>query len=97
MNVHRQSLEHVFLKAVAVDPRGRTGIDTPLSCAKGRDILVHAHLCNAEELHLYAVVTAKAVVGAEPHKAILILYDVAHGIGRQSVVHRDATIAALCQ
>jgi hypothetical protein len=46
-------------------------------------------------LYLYTIITAKAIVSAKPDESVPILHNVAHGISRQPIVHRDVTIAVV--
>ena len=57
--------------------------------------MVDAQFRNAERQHPPAVVSAEAVISTKPDIAILILNDVAHGVGSQSVVHRDVAAAVV--
>ena len=68
-------------------------VDALVGSQQGGDVLVDAQAGNAEGQHTAAIVTAEGVVGAEPHIAVLILHNIAHGIGCQPVVHGDEPVA----
>ena len=55
------------------------------------DILVILYLRNPQRSDVIAIISAKSIVGTKPNKAVFVLYDRAHGIGRQPVLHTDIT------
>ena len=72
-----------------------TDVQSVINCQKRRDILVDAQFADAVMLYLYTIITAKAIVSAKPDESVPILHNVAHGISRQPIVHRDVTIAVV--
>ena len=95
MNIHGEPFEGLPLEVDKEHALGRTHIQPLVDGQQGRYILVDAQLVGAQGQHSAAVVTAKAIVGAEPDVAVLVLHNIAHCIGSQPVVHGDKTVAVV--
>ena len=89
-DLHRQPLERLRVEPHQEDALRRTDIQ---SLVEGRHILADAQFGDAVGLHPDAVVAAQAVVRPEPDESLLVLHDIAHGISRQPIVHRDVPTA----